>query len=151
MCSDRLKKRVKELERCLILIDKLKTSLHYQNLPTGELIRTLSEQQACAELPFLKECRTGLEQTSHFPSVWRKSVEGTKGKLSLLPEDIDILLSLADIVGASDVEGQLTALDMVETLLKKQREDALMAREKKGKLYRSLGALAGASMAIFLL
>ncbi len=61
------------------------------------------------------------------------------------------MASLADIVGASDTEGQLSALEMIETLLQKQRNEAISAQQKKGKLYRSLGALAGASMVVLLL
>ena len=151
MCSDHLKKRVKELERCLVFIDKLKTSLHYQNLPTRELIHSLSGQAACKELLFLRYCSEALDQNNHFPSVWRKSVERCRGKMNLLPEDLELMASLADIVGASDTEGQLSALEMIETLLQKQRNEAISAQQKKGKLYRSLGALAGASMVVLLL
>lgn len=71
--------------------------------------------------------------------------------MNLLPEDLELMASLADIVGASDTEGQLSALEMIETLLQKQRNEAISAQQKKGKLYRSLGALAGASMVVLLL
>lgn len=151
MCSDRLKKRVKELEESLVFIDKVKTSLHYQNLPTKELISSLSNQPSCENLLFVHKCSEKLEKCNQFPAVWRASVQQCNGKMNLLPEDLEIIAALADIIGASDVEGQLSALEMTETLLRKQREEALLAREKKGRLYRSLGALAGASVVVFLL
>lgn len=74
----------------------------------------------------------------------------SKGKTSLNDSDISHLLSLANIIGSSDTHGQLSAISMVEELLKRQRAEAQEAKEKKGRLYRSLGALAGAGMVIIL-
>lgn len=74
----------------------------------------------------------------------------SKGKTSLNDSDISHLLSLANIIGSSDTDGQLSAISMVEELLKRQRAEAQEAKEKKGRLYRSLGALAGAGMVIIL-
>ncbi len=74
----------------------------------------------------------------------------SKGKTSLNDSDISHLLSLASIIGSSDTDGQLSAISMVEELLKRQRAEAQEAKEKKGRLYRSLGALAGAGMVIIL-
>ena len=74
----------------------------------------------------------------------------SKGKNSLNDSDISHLLSLANIIGSSDSDGQLSAISMVEELLKRQRAEAQEAKEKKGRLYRSLGALAGAGMVIIL-
>lgn len=50
LLSDRLNKRVKELELTLVFLDKLKTCLTYQNLPTNEMIELLAEDPSCKSL-----------------------------------------------------------------------------------------------------
>ena len=150
LLSDRLNKRVKELDKNLIFIDKLKTCLTYQNLPTNEIVEQLAGDPSCNTLVFLETCCELLQGGASFPKAWKDAVNQTKGKTSLTEPDLSILLSLSGIVGAADVEGQLSALSMVEEQLKRQRQEAQEAKEKKGKLYRSLGALAGVGMVIIL-
>lgn len=150
LLSDRLNKRVKELDRNLIFIDKLKTCLTYQNLPTNEMIEQLAGDPSCNTLPYLETCCELLQGRTNFPEAWRGAVKQSKGKTSLTEADLAPLLSLSEIVGSADVEGQLSALSMVEELLKRQRQEAREAKEKKGRLYRSLGALAGVGMVIIL-
>lgn len=148
--SERLNKRVKELELILIFLDKLKTCLIYQNLPTNEMIDLLSENSSCKSLLFLKPCQELLSNQTGFPLAWESAIEQSKDKMHLNDTDYSLLLSLSDIIGSSDTKGQLNAIGMVEKLLGDQRKEAQQAREKKGKLYRSLGALAGAGMVIIL-
>lgn len=150
LLSDRLNKRVKELELTLVFLDKLKTCLTYQNLPTNEMIELLAEDPSCKSLPYLTACHELLAGPTAFPNAWRTAMRQSKGKTSLNDSDISHLLSLASIIGSSDTDGQLSAISMVEELLKRQRAEAQEAKEKKGRLYRSLGALAGAGMVIIL-
>lgn len=151
LLSERLNKRVKELELLLAFLDRLKTCLNYQNLPTDEMIEQLADDPSCQALPFLIPCRELLRRSVNFPEAWKKSVLRAKDKMALKEEDFSQLLSLANIIGSSDTEGQLNAISMTEELLKCQRKEALDFKEKKGRLYRSLGALMGAGMVIILL
>jgi stage III sporulation protein AB len=141
---------VKELENVLIFLDKLKTCLSYQNLPTDEMIDDLAEDPSCKSLPYLNLCRELLANQTDFPTAWKMAIERSSGKTNLNHHDTSYLLSLSGIIGSSDVDGQLSAISMVEELLRRQRAEAQEAKEKKGKLYRSLGALAGAGMVIIL-
>ncbi len=151
LLSDRLNKRLKNLEIVLIFLDRLKTCLVYQNFPTKEIIDFLAEDSFCKSLPFITVCQELLKKQNNFPSAWKKAVQQTKGQMNLTEADLSPIFSLSDIIGSADVEHQISALLMTEELLKRQREEAEEAKRKKGRLYRSLGALAGVGMVIILI
>lgn len=58
------------------------------------------------------------------------------------------LLELGDVIGVRELEGQLTSLKSVIMLLEDIRVTAGREREKKGDLYRRLGLLGGAMLAV---
>ena len=66
-------------------------------------------------------------------------------------DDLEQLVSISRILGASDAEGQLSALEVVEQNLKRNLEQAQQLCTTRGKLYRSMGALSGAALAILIL
>ena len=149
--SDRLKKRTKELETCLIFIDKLKTSLRYRVMSTNDLIRSSAETETLSCLSCIATASDLLKSGMSFPLAWKKAVESFSKDSTMIKEDLEILASLAEIVGTRDLEGQINALEMIESQFRHQLDQARLAHEKKGKLFRSLGALTGIGLAIVLI
>ncbi|WP_418703926.1 stage III sporulation protein AB, partial [Anaerotruncus massiliensis (ex Liu et al. 2021)] len=81
------------------------------------------------------------------PQAWREAVEKQGG--SLTREDAAIVEALADTLGQCDLDGQLSSLSHAKALLAMQLAAARERCESHGKLYRTMGLLAGAFVVVF--
>lgn len=113
------------------------------------MLSRLSQSESFAGFTFLKECLRQLQGGVLFPDAWKAGVRGFRG--SLTDRDKEILESVSDILGSSDYESQLNALELNITLLEENLKEALAEKNTGGKLYRTLGVLIGIGAAIFLL
>ena len=77
-----------------------------------------------------------------FKMQWGKSIDSIK--FSLLKEDLDLLKSFGSSLGTSDIAGQISTIKIYKENFLKQKKEASDIFEKKSKLYRSIGVLAGA-------
>ncbi|MBQ8725133.1 MAG: stage III sporulation protein AB [Oscillospiraceae bacterium] len=111
------------------------------------LISGLAHSESCAALPFLAETEKQLEEGVPFPEAWKGSVSKAAGITSEMKE---LLLSLGECLGTSDLAGQLMNLERAGQQLDVIYEKALEQHRTKGKLYRCLGVLGGMSAALLL-
>ena len=99
-------------------------------------------------LLFINELPTEFEPDSDFRSQWRKAINA---QTDMPEEEKKILLSLGDIIGTSDIEGQTAAINGFQSELdeiEQVRRDMFI---KKGKLYRSVGMLFGVMAGILVI
>ncbi len=148
--SGNLSKRVSELELCLVLLEKIQTFLRYEQTPTGELMEKLASFKMFAPLPFVKECSRRLNQGESFPSAWEQGLNSTQNQTHLTPKDYAVLSGVAPVIGTSDAQGQISALDVIREMLNENSKEARQKKNTYGRLYRSLGVLSGIGLGIFL-
>lgn len=111
------------------------------------IVSRLREADFCM-LPFLSELPESYEQCRDFHGKWRSSV--LKCRYFALEEEA-LLIEIGETLGTSDTEGQLKALAFYReraNALYEQRNAEYMA---KGRLYRSLGLLAGLTVGIIVI
>lgn len=72
-------------------------------------------------------------------------------KNNLLEEDITILKNLGRLLGQTDVEGQVSEIEVVIQFLDTQLENARQEKLKNEKMYRTLGIVSGLTIAIILI
>lgn len=72
-------------------------------------------------------------------------------KSNLLEEDITILKNLGRLLGQTDIEGQISEIEVVIQFLNTQLENARQERTKNEKMYRTLGIVSGLTIAIILI
>lgn len=142
-------KRVYELELIIILIEKIKTYLRYNQLHTSEMIHELSECSNFDRLDFINDCSKKLKKDSNFPLIWEESISNSK--LSILSKDRRILIGLKDIIGARDIDGQLSGIDLALGIIQENLNDAKQVKSVKGRMYRNLGILLGLGLSILIL
>ena len=70
---------------------------------------------------------------------------------NLSNEDITILKNLSKLLGQTDVEGQISQIEVVNQFLNSQLENANEERRKNEKMYRTLGIVTGLTIAIILI
>ena len=81
--------------------------------------------------------------------AWEKAVQTSDTNLT--DEDIHILLMLPKILGQSDVEGQISQIEITENFLEKQIAEAQQEKNKNEKLYCKLGTTIGLAIVIILI
>ena len=150
LLSNSLSKRVKEIELLLALIEKIETHIRFHQTPTPQMIVQIHKSGQFDELPFVSMCAEKMKIIKVFPIAWRTSVEETASDTHLKSEDIALVYTLSDTLGASDVDGQLSALTLLRQLLQQNLSEALEKKKSHSKMYRTLGVLAGFAVVIMI-
>ena len=135
-----LSRRVRELEGCIALLTGMEGELSYSLAPPDEAVARLEERESAQEAPFLPACAALCRKGTPFPQAWREAVE---------KQGAAIVEALADTLGQCDLDGQLSSLSHAKALLAMQLAAARERCESHGKLYRTMGLLAGAFVVVF--
>ena len=80
--------------------------------------------------------------------AWEQAVNTSETNLT--KEDTNVLLMLSKMLGQTDVEGQISQIEVTETFLEKQIAGAVEEKNKNEKLYRKLGTTIGLAIVIIL-
>ncbi len=142
-----LRKRIVICRSLRYFLQELGVMMRCTGDTLSSLIGGLAVSESCMSLSFLREAAAIMERGEPFPIAWKRSVSISSG---LTSEMKDMLLSLGDSLGTSDLAGQLMTLDRAEHELEVIYEKALEQYRTKGKLYRCLGVLGGMSAALLL-
>ncbi|MBR3759601.1 MAG: stage III sporulation protein AB [Ruminococcus sp.] len=140
-----------DLELCRETGELLRISainIRFQALDVYELSGRLKASSELCGLTFLKKLPDFFSEGENFHDQWKSSVllQGN------IPDDEQrILLGFGDMIGTSDIQGQLSSISSyeaeIEALERKRREDFL----RKGRLYRSAGTLFGVMAGILII
>lgn len=149
--SKKFQSRVRQLELCSLLLQRIRVYLDYEKTPTKELILKLAASDSLKELVFIKQCSQELEYDMNFPKVWKKCLEDNQRTLALTKEDYQPLIQLSEVIGAYDAQAQSDEIAVIENLIKQMLEHANEESRTTGKLYRSLGVLGGIAIAVLVI
>ena len=83
--------------------------------------------------------------------AWKKAIEESQDKLSFNKEDFTAIETLGRMLGNTDVEGQVSQIELTEKLIEDQIENAKIEKQKNTKLYKTLGVTVGLTAVILLL
>ena len=84
-------------------------------------------------------------------AAWERALENAKEKTSLNEEDITALKTLGKMLGNTDVEGQVSQIELTEQIISERIENAKLDKERNSKLYKTLGITTGLTIAIILM
>ncbi|MCL2355178.1 MAG: stage III sporulation protein AB, partial [Oscillospiraceae bacterium] len=73
------------------------------------------------------------------------------GLLNINEEDKNVLMNLSKLLGKTDIQGQVSQIEITESFLDEQITKAEGERIKSEKMYRSLGIIMGLAIVIILL
>ena len=80
---------------------------------------------------------------------WEKAVQDSDTNLTI--DDIQVLLMLSKMLGQTDIEGQISQIEITETFLDKQIVEAQQEKNKNEKLYYKLGTTIGLAIVSILI
>nr|WP_242823071.1 stage III sporulation protein AB [Ruminococcus flavefaciens] len=66
-------------------------------------------------------------------------------------EEKKLLIDFGNILGTTDIEGQISSIAAQITLMEGLREQRMAEYRQKGRLYRSLGVMAGVMIGIIII
>lgn len=144
--SGKLKRREACLSEIVRFLEEFGVQISYRSLPVEQLIHETNR----AESGFINLVDKKLSEIKHndWHSAWNQAVEETS---ELNKEDKELLFSLGSQLGSSDVSGQVALLEMNKNLFSRKLTEAIGENSKKGKMYRSVGVLAGLGIAVIII
>lgn len=145
MESHKLAVRVEQLEAFLRFLSRAQTEIRFAALPVEQIVQRHGE-----EIPFLRICADNCVQGKPFSAAWEESVKRGTNDRGFLPGDVELLRSFGLGFGASDVEGQLSHCALYTELIGERLKNAREEKDKKSKLYQTLGTFAGIAAALVL-
>lgn len=146
--SDNIKRKRERFETELKILKEISLMIRWNSLTLHEIADELYNNKSFSEFEFIKYLKENCSKIRSFPKAWEKSVLSVK---SLCCEERKLLLEVGSVLGATDKEGQLSSIELFCTRLEKMIESESEKYKIKGKMYRSLGVMAGAMIGIIII
>ncbi len=139
--------RLQELEEIQNSLNILKTKIKFTYEPIPEIFDEISKSSCKNVSNIFKNAKDKMNNaTAHI--AWKDAVEETITNLK--NEDKQVLVTLGKLLGQTDVEGQLSQIEITEKFLEGQLKEALEEKHKNEKLYTRLGTIIGLVIVIVL-
>lgn len=95
---------------------------------------------------------TELQKCEHpISEVWNNVIEESFNSLDFTFEDEKILIDFGALLGKTDIEGQISNINVTIERLSRQLEMAEAEKAKYAKMYRTIGGIGGTALAIVLI
>lgn len=140
--------RLEELEEIKNALNILKTKIKFTYEPIPDIFREISESTSKNVGNIFKQASKKMENTTA-NNAWEQSVEEAETNLKL--EDKNVIKKLSKLLGQTDVEGQVSQIEITENFLETQIKEAVHEKQKNEKLFTRLGTIMGLAIVIILL
>jgi len=148
LLSNKYKQRVEELREIKNLLGMLKTKIRFTYEPLPEILKESAESFNGNILKLIENVKIKINIMTA-GTAWQKAIDETDLNLNL--EDKNILKKMGNLLGRTDVEGQLSEIEVTENFLNKQIEKAEQEKIKNEKMYKTLGIITGIGLVIILI
>ena len=140
--------RLEELEEIKNILNVFKSKIRFTYEPIPELFREMASNAKENIGQIFEEARKNMQNFSA-GEAWENAVQTSETNLT--DEDKHVLLMLSKMLGQTDVEGQISQIEITENFLEKQIKEAQQEKDKNEKLYRKLGTTIGLAIVIILI
>ena len=139
--------RVVELKEFKNILNIMKTKIKFTYEPLAEIFKQISKDN---ESEVEKIFGQMANQITYYQAkdVWENCIQDAD--ISIKQEDKDVLKKLGKLLGQTDIEGQISEIEVIENFLDMQIENAEEERKKNQKMYKTLGIVAGLVFVIIL-
>ena len=142
--------RLKELNDLSNLINILKNKIKFTHKPLGEILEEISSIRKDTKIS-QKFSKTGQKlENKKVEEAWNEAISEEKFYLNLRSDDIELMRTLGNVLGKTDIEGQMSEISQFSNLLKTQIKNAENEKNKNSKMYKSLGTIIGLAIVIIL-
>lgn len=146
--SNKYKARVKELKELKNGLNMFKTKIRFTYEPIPELFREIAPSLT-KSIGDIFESASDKMKSKTAGQAWVEAIE--ESNTNLTKEDISIAKGLNKLLGKTDIDGQVSQIELTNNFLDTQIEKAEKERVKNEKLYKTLGTVVGLAMVIILI
>lgn len=151
LISKKYRNRVDELKNFKEAFSILEAKIKFTYEPLGDIFEEISNLFYKNKIgSIFKETKNGLKK-SGLRESWENSIDANKNKLSLKSEDINIIKNIGNMLGKTDIDGQLNEIKLNISFLDTQIIKAEEECKKNEKMYRTLGTIFGLAIIIILI
>lgn len=133
--SKKYKNRVIELKEIKRALNIFETKIKYTYEPIPDIFTEISENLNPTIGKIFKSASEKMSITTA-KEAWQEVV--SKSQNSMTKEDIDVIKGLGKLLGETDIDGQVSQIELTDKFIDSQIEKAQHEYEKNNKLYRTL-------------
>lgn len=147
LISKSYQNRVIELKEFKNILNIMKTKIKFTYEPLAEIFKQISKENQTSIEKIFGQMANQLTY-NQAKDVWEDCIQNAD--ISIKQEDKDILKKLGRLLGQTDVDGQISEIEVTESFLDMQIEKAEEEKKKNQKIYKTLGVVAGLVFVIIL-
>lgn len=147
LISNKYVQRVKELQEIKNGLNIFKNKAKFTYAPISDIFVEVSENLNTNIKELFKNSSDYMKILSA-DKAWIKAIDESSNNLK--SSDKDVIKNLGKLLGKTDIDGQLSGIELTETFLDEQINNAKEEQEKNRKLYKTLGAVVGLVIVIIL-
>ncbi len=133
--------RVIQLEKIIMMINEMEILIRFRAMRTKEIIDEIYEQESFKNFIFLDNFKFYVdEEKDNVVDSWRRAVEKT---MFLNEMDKLILINIGEQIGSTDIEGQLSMLNINKGKIQHNLNEAEESFAVKGKMLKTVWPLIG--------
>ena len=140
--------RVKELQEFKGTLNAMTTKIKFTYEPGEEIFIDISKNDKNNISKIFKQMSEQIKYRS-VEDVWTSCIQNAD--ISIKQEDKNILKRLGKLLGQTDVEGQISEIEVTQSFLENQITKAEEERNKNQKMYKTLGAVVGLTFVVILI
>lgn len=147
LISKSYENRVIELKEFKNILNIIRTKMKFTYEPLAEIFRQISNDN---ETDIEKIFGQMANQLTYYQTkeVWENCIQNSD--ISIKQEDKDILKKLGKLLGQTDIDGQISEIEVTQNFLDIQIGKAEEEKKKNQKMYKTLGVVAGLVFVIIL-
>lgn len=146
--SSQYKKRVEELKEMKKSFIAIETKMKYTYEVLPEIFKEVSVGLKENIKNIFEKARLLMEEKTA-KEAWVEALENTKTNMT--KEDVEILKGYGKLLGKTDIEGQVSQIELTNEFLETQIKKAEQELIKNEKLYKTLGTVSGLAIVILLI
>ena len=140
--------RLQELCDMQNALNILKNKIKFTYEPLNEIFEYISKNSTKNISNIFRMANEQMKETTA-SKAWEEAID--KSNNNLKEEDKNVVKMLSKLLGITDVEGQISQIEITENFLKNQIKEAEVEKQKNEKLYKKLGLTIGAAIIIMLI
>lgn len=148
LISIKYKKRVEELKEIKNALNIFETKIKYTYEPIPEIFNQISKISTNNISNIFKDSKEHMKNLNA-GTAWNKALD--ESSTYLIKDDIEVLRGLGKLLGKTDLQGQVSEIELTSNFLDLQIEKAEKEQDKNERMYKTLGAIVGLVFVIVLI
>lgn len=142
--------RLDELNAFNTLINILQNTIKFTKLPLKDIFEQIGNITIKTRVKnIFINCSQKIKDTT-LENAWKQAIDEEMDYLNMKNEDFDVIDTLGNTLGKTDIDGQMNELNHFKERLNIQIKQAEEEKRKNSKMFKSLGTIAGLVLVIIL-